>query len=158
VHVTIVTLDRDLWKQFEPSAPPPESRLRALERLRVAGVPTSVFLAPIVPGLTDRPEQLAAVIRAAADHGATAVWPGLLRLAPGVKEWFLAFLRKEYPRLAASYERGYGTGTNAPPAYRERVEARVEVARSRIEFAPRVEPEPACLRERQLAFDWPVLY
>ena len=87
---------------------------------------------PIVPGLTDHPESLAAVIRAAADHGASAVWPGVLRLAPGVKEWFLAFLGENHPRLLASYQRGYANGANAPPAYRERLETQVAAVRSTV--------------------------
>ncbi|HVC33146.1 MAG TPA: radical SAM protein [Chloroflexota bacterium] len=134
VHVSLITLDPVLWPLIEPGTPPPFSRLRALERLRAAGIPASVFLAPILPGLTDRPKHLEAVVRAAAEHGATGVWPGTLRLAPGVKEWFLGFLRRDFPELAASYERGYGHGANAPPAYRERVAQRVEAIKGQVAF------------------------
>ncbi|HEX5417966.1 MAG TPA: radical SAM protein [Chloroflexota bacterium] len=134
VHFSLISLDAGLIRHLEPGAPPPGSRLRAIERLAAAGVPVSLFLMPIVPGLTDRPESLAAVVRAGAERGAFAVWPGALRLAPGVKEWFLDFLAANYPRLLASYQRGYATGANPPPAYRERVEARVAEARATIEL------------------------
>lgn len=134
VNLSLITLDRDLWRRIEPGAPPPASRLRALERLRASDIPVNVFLAPILPGLTDKPEHLAAVLRAAADHGATAVWPSTLRLAPGVKEWFVGFLRRDFPKLAACYERGYSRGANAPANYRERINQRIEVAKREVTF------------------------
>lgn len=136
VHISLITLDRDLWRRVEPGTPPPAQRLRAIERLRAAGIPVSVFLAPILPGLTDRPESLAAVIRAAAAHGASGVWPGVLRLGPGVKEWFLAFLGREFPHLLASYRRGYATGANAPQAYQERLGQRLERLLAQVTFPP----------------------
>ena len=150
IYLSLITLDLDLWRRLEPGAPPPASRLRVLDRLRAAGIPTSVFLAPIVPGLTDRPEQLSAVIRAAADHGATGVHPGVLRLAPGIKEWFLEYLQRDYPQLAASYERGYRWGANPPPAYRERIDARIATARAGVEFAPPTAEGHRRLAGRQL--------
>ncbi len=140
VHVSLITLDRDLCRRLEPSTPPPASRLRVLARLRAAGIPVSVFLAPIVPGVTDGEAALAEVVRAAAEHGAGAVWPGVLRLAPGVKDWFLAFLQREFPHLAASYARGYATGANAPRTYRDRVGQRVMAATAAVTFTPAPEP------------------
>lgn len=136
IHISLITLDHDLWQRVEPGTPPPSSRLRALERLRAAGVPAGVFLMPILPGITDRPELLEPVVRAAAEHGATSVSAGVLRLVPGVKEWFLSFLRRDFPHLAASYERGYARGRSAPPAYRERVVERVEAIKQRVVFRP----------------------
>jgi DNA repair photolyase len=149
VHVSLITLDLDLWKRIEPSAPIPKSRLRAIERLSAVGIQTSVFLMPVLPGLTDGPEQLASVIRAAADHGATRVISGPLRLAPGVKEWFFGFLQEQFPRLAASYERGYGPRTEVPGWYRVKLEDRIAVASKDVAFtaldsprsAPRVGPQ-----------------
>jgi DNA repair photolyase len=151
VHVSLITLDLDLWKKVEPGAPHPKSRLRAIERLSAAGVPTSVFLMPVLPGLTDRSEQLASVVRAAAEHGATRVVSGPLRLAPGVKEWFFGFLQAQFPRLAASYERGYGPRTEVPGWYRDQLKNRFAVASKDIVFlavdspisVPRVGPQLA---------------
>jgi DNA repair photolyase len=150
LHLSLITLDRDLWQRLEPGAPPPASRLRALERLRAAGVPASVFLMPIVPGITDRPDQLAAVIRAAADHGASEVHPAMLRLAPGVKEWFYAFLEAHFPHLLANYQRGYGPGSNVPTAYAQRLERRVAAAKEGIQFLPVIPLERAPASGRQL--------
>jgi DNA repair photolyase len=136
VHVSLITLDPELWKRVEPGAPPPKSRLRAIERLSSAGIPTSVFLMPVLPGITDHPEQLRSVIRAAAEHGATRVSSGSLRLAPGVKEWFFGFLREQFPRLAANYEQGYGPRSEAPGWYRTKVQERVAAESQKIVFSP----------------------
>src|SRR5579859_1353015 len=57
VYLSLATMDPDLIRRLEPGSPPPTSRLRVLERLRAAGIRTSVLLMPIIPGITDRPEQ-----------------------------------------------------------------------------------------------------
>src|SRR4030095_14962364 len=74
VHVSIPTLDPDIWKKTEPGTAPPHQRLRAVRQLTDAGIDVGVALAPILPGLSDDPEGLAAAVRAARDHGATRVW------------------------------------------------------------------------------------
>src|SRR5688572_19402904 len=65
VHVSIPTLDRDLWRRTEPGTAPPQQRMRLVRRLVDAGLHAEVGLAPLLPGLSDRPERLTAVIRAA---------------------------------------------------------------------------------------------
>jgi len=67
-----------------------------------------VSLAPILPGLSDRPEQLEAVIRAARDAGATHLWCGALQLKPGTREHFLERLAQDWPELIPRYEQLYG--------------------------------------------------
>jgi DNA repair photolyase len=65
-------------------------------------------MAPILPGLSDRPELLAEVVRAARAAGATGVWANLLHLKPGTREHFLAALERDWPELLPAYERLYG--------------------------------------------------
>lgn len=142
VHISLITLDPHLARRLEPAAPPPQQRLRALERLRAAGIPVTVFLAPILPGITDRPAELAAVVRAAAAHGACAVWPGVLRLAPGVKEWFEQFLEQEFPRLLSGYRRFYAGRSSAPRPYQERVLGTVSALAAVVPWPARP-PRPA---------------
>ena len=143
VHLSLITLERDLWRRLEPGAPPPAARLKALERLRTAGIPVSVFLMPVVPGLTDRPEHLAEVVHAAANCGATGIAVGTLRLAPGLKEWFFRFLGAEYPQFLPDYRRWYGTGTHAPRAYARGIAEAVEVIKEEAAFQPAPErPQP----------------
>ena len=129
VHVSLISLDRDLLKTIEPGAPSPASRLRAVERLSAAGVPVSVNLAPVLPGITDRTEQVEEVVRAAAEHGARDVWTGALRLAPGVKEHFLEVVDRHFPAVAQGYRRWYAAGPNAPTGYQLRIEGQVSAAR-----------------------------
>lgn len=152
VHISLITLDRELWRRIEPGTPPPDSRLRLLERLRASGIRASVFLMPILPGLTDRPAQIEAVVRAAVEHGAIGVSPGALRLAPGVKDWFLGFLRRDFPALATSYERGYARGAEPPPAYRERLSRRVDAITSSVAFASPPVPDSPKRVGRQYSF------
>lgn len=141
VNVSLISLRPEVWRRLEPHTPPPASRLRAVERLAAAGVPVNVFLAPILPGLTDNPEDLGAVIRAAADHGAAGVYPGVLRLGPGIKEFFLEQVGRHFPGLRPYYEALYAGGPNSPPAYRREVAARVEALAGRVSF--KVPPRPA---------------
>src|SRR5438270_9999519 len=92
VTFSIPTLDVEIWRRTEPGTAPPHQRLRALRQLVEAGIQASVGLAPILPGLSDRPELLADVVRAARAAGATGVWANVLYLKPGTKEHFLAAL------------------------------------------------------------------
>jgi DNA repair photolyase len=134
VYFTITTLDPAIWRSFEPGTPPPAQRLAVLRRLAEAGVPTGVFLAPILPGLTDSAEAIDAVAAAAAAHGAGSFGASVLRLAPLVKEHYLDSIGVGNPDLLARYRRAY-PGTTAPAAYRAEIERRVGAARARHGFA-----------------------
>lgn len=129
VNMSLISLDRDLLRRLEPGAPAPANRLRAIERLSQTGIPVSVNLAPVLPGITDQEESIAEVVRAAAEHGASDVWTGTLRLAPGVKEHFMEIVEREFPHLESGYRRLYGSGTNAPTPYQLKVEGQVRVSR-----------------------------
>jgi len=107
VTFSIPTLDDAVWRTTEPGTAPPRQRLRAVERLVEAGIKAGVAMAPILPGLSDRPEQLAAVVRAARQAGATHVWANLLYLQPGTREHFLAELARDWPEELARYRRLY---------------------------------------------------
>jgi DNA repair photolyase len=104
VTFSIPTLDREVWRRTEPGTAPPHQRLRALERLVAAGIRTSVGMAPILPGISDRPEQLAEVVRAARDAGACGIWANVLYLQPGTREHFLESLERQWPELLPKYE------------------------------------------------------
>jgi DNA repair photolyase len=107
VTFSIPTLDEAVWRQTEPGTAPPRQRLRALERLVGAGIRASVGMAPILPGISDRPEQLAAVVRAAREAGACGIWANVLYLTPGTREHFLASLAESWPELLSEYRRLY---------------------------------------------------
>jgi DNA repair photolyase len=107
VTFSVPTLDENVWRRTEPGTAPPRQRLRALSRLVEAGIRVSVGMAPILPGISDRPEQLAAVVRAAREAGACGIWANVLNLRPGTREHFLESLGRDWPELLPEYERLY---------------------------------------------------
>jgi len=153
ITFSVPTLDPDIWRFTEPGTAPPASRLRALRTLVDAGLKVGVGMAPILPGLTDRPEGLEAVILAARDAGATGAWANLLYLRPGTREHFLGQLAKEWPELLPRYEALYadraylGKEDTEPIRRTVRELARKHDLRDRrtIRLEPDAEPE-------QLAF------
>lgn len=116
VTFSVPTLDRDVWRTTEPGTAPPQQRLRALAALVDAGIEANVGMAPILPGLSDRPEQLAEVVRAARAAGATSIWANLLYLRPGTKEHFLEALAHDWPEQLERYEDLYANGAYLPRA------------------------------------------
>ncbi len=109
VDVSVGTLDEDVWRLTEPGTPHPRQRLRAVEKLLEAGVPSGVLMGPVLPGLSDAPEQLAEVADACKAIGVRPSGPVPLHLRPGVKEHVLAWAREHRPDLAQQYERTYRT-------------------------------------------------
>jgi DNA repair photolyase len=101
---SIPTLDERVWRVTEPTTPHPRQRLRALRHLVDAGVKVGVGMAPILPGLSDKPELIADVVRAARDHGATGVWGAVVNLREGTREHFLNVLAREWPELLPEYQ------------------------------------------------------
>jgi DNA repair photolyase len=112
---SIGTLDEDVWRSTEPGTPSPKARIEALRTLVGAGIPTSVLIAPILPGISDRPDQLRAVVERALDAGASSVSPIMLHLRPGVGEEFMPWLREHHPDLVERYERMYRTPYGPKP-------------------------------------------
>ena len=100
VVFSVPTLDEEVWRRTEPGTPPPRRRLEALTRLVEAGVNASVGMAPILPGISDSPEQLEQVVRAAREAGATGVWANVLYLRPGTREHFFEALAQRLARRA----------------------------------------------------------
>jgi DNA repair photolyase len=119
VHVSLITLDRALARRIEPRSPTPEARLRAVAQLAAAGVDVGINCMPVLPGITDRPRDLAALVRRAAEAGASHVAAGALRLQPAARDRYLPWLAEEFPALAARYRATYARGHYAGDAYRQ---------------------------------------
>jgi DNA repair photolyase len=137
VTFSIPTLDEDVWRKTEPSTAHPRQRLRALKELVDAGIKASVGMAPILPGISDRPEQLAEVVRAAREAGATGVWANLLFLRPGTREHFLEHLAEDWPELVPLYEELYASRAYLPAQHTKPVRAQVADLARRFEIADR---------------------
>jgi DNA repair photolyase len=137
-NLSIGTLDEEVWRRSEPGTPHPRARMAAVKQLVAAGIPCGILMAPILPGISDSPEQLRAVVRAAADAGATHLTPITLHLRRGVKEEFMPWLEETYPELVAGYQRLY-RGAIAPKAVREEIsnQVRAEKRRHRAFASPR---------------------
>jgi DNA repair photolyase len=129
-NLSIGTLDEEVWRRSEPGTPHPKARMAAVKQLVEAGIPCGILMAPILPGISDSPEQLRAVVRAAADAGASHLTPLTLHLRPGVKEEFMPWLEEAYPELVPDYRRLY-RGSNAPRAVREELAGRVQAEKRR---------------------------
>ncbi|MGH9126336.1 MAG: radical SAM protein [Acidimicrobiales bacterium] len=166
VNFSIGTLDRDVWRLTEPGTPPPEKRVEAVRRFSEAGISCGVLVAPILPGLSDHPEQIRAVVEASAEAGASSISAVPLHLRPGVREHYLDWLGRARPDLLALHEERFGRGSYQPKAVQEDISAVVaEVLARRQPLAPtpyrrRTAPAPSPTTEEpeesgnaQLTFD-----
>jgi DNA repair photolyase len=152
VNFSIPTLDPDVWRKTEPGTAPPRQRLRALKQLVNAGIKAGVGMAPILPGISDRPDQLAEVVRAAREAGATHLWANVLFLRPGTREHFLEQLARDWPEELERYERLYAGRAYLKGQEAQEVRGRVAELRERHGIADRriVRAQPAP-EPRQLA-------
>ena len=107
VNVTITTLDTSLARLLEPRAPRPELRLKAVRAIADAGIPVGVFPNPIMPLITDQPERLDRLAKAARDQGATYFGGGVLFLMPCSRKVFFPFVEKNFPHLLRRYREKY---------------------------------------------------
>src|SRR6185437_10985287 len=121
VNCTVTTTDADLARILEPRAPRPDLRLEALRKLREAGIGAGVICAPVLPGITDSPRQLEAVVRAAAEANANYVYANPLFLKPCSAAVFMPFLRENFPELVTDYEQRFKGRAFLAPAYRKRI-------------------------------------
>ena len=153
VYVSLPTLDERVWRTTEPGTAPPRSRLEAIKRLAVAGIDVGVGIAPILPGLSDAPEQLHAVVRAARAAGARTTWASVVHLRPGVREHFLEALARDWPeeleRYAELYRRRAYLGAEETKPVRSAVAALAKEHgirdRRKVRLAPPPEPEQLSL-------------
>jgi DNA repair photolyase len=153
VTFSIPTLDEEVWKRTEPSTAHPRQRLKAVKELVDAGVKASVGMAPILPGISDSPEQLREVVRAAREAGATGIWANLLFLRPGTREHFLAHLAADWPEQLPFYEQLYAGKAYLGAAETKPIRAQVSALarqhgiqdRRKVRLKPPPEPEQLSL-------------
>ena len=149
-NVSVGFVDADVWRSVEPGTPNPRRRLEACATLNDNGVGCGVLMAPILPYLTDSPDQLERTVKEIAQSGATHVAPIVLHLRPGAREWWLAWLSHEHPRLVPRYLELYGRGAYAPKRYQDHITGLVKelaerhgVGRATPAKARRVPARPA---------------
>jgi DNA repair photolyase len=151
VNLSITTLRTRLARILEPRAPRPDQRLRAVQELRRAGIAAGVFAMPILPGITDREEDLDALAHAASDAGAQWFAASVLFLMPSAQKQFLPFLDAKFPKLARRYREWFSRAAYAPENYRQVISARVAALRKKYGLGVRpLDPGRLPEPERQL--------
>ena len=123
--VSLAIWDDELHAALEPGVPTPRARLDLVKALTDAGLPCGVFLAPVLPGLTDGVDHLDAAIGSIAAAGATGVTVIPLHLRPGAREWFMAWLTEAHPELVPRYQQLYARRAYVPAEYRTWLAQRV---------------------------------
>jgi DNA repair photolyase len=117
VNITITTLKTELARILEPRAPRPDLRMEAVQKLNQAGISAGVSCAPLMPGITDSPRDLEALVRATAKAGGKHIFANPLFLKPCSAAVFLPFLEKEFPQLVETYRKRYKHGAFLPASY-----------------------------------------
>ncbi len=152
INISIPTLDLDVWRKTEPGTAPPRQRLRAVRTLTDAGVKVNVGIAPILPGISDRAEQLEEVVKAAKAAGAIGLWANLLHLRPGTREHFLSHLSNDWPELVEYYRRLYRGQAYLSHDQTRPAQRRVAALRAAYDIAePAPEPNARTSQARQLS-------
>lgn len=110
VQMTLTTMDERLCRILEPNVSTTAERIHALKVFHEEGIPTVVWLCPILPFLNDTPENIQGIVNACADAGVKGIINfGMgLTLREGNREYFYAQLDRHFPGLKESYIRTYG--------------------------------------------------
>jgi DNA repair photolyase len=119
--LSVPTLDERAWRATEPHTPNPAARLEAVRELTAAGIPTSVLVAPLMPGINDDPRAVREIVAMARAAGARHVTPVALHLRSGVREVFMDWLAAQRPELVEAYAELYHDGAYLPGAERRRL-------------------------------------
>jgi DNA repair photolyase len=143
IGVSLAVHDDELQRRLEPGTPGVAARLELVRAVRAAGLPCGVFLAPVLPALTDSVAHLDRALRSLAEAGATGVTVVPLHLRPGAREWFLRWLEAEHPELLPRYRVMYGRGAYVSADYRRWLRRRVRplLARHGLDGSARIEPD-----------------
>ena len=143
VAISVTTLDRRVARAMEPRAATPAKRLDAIRQLTDAGIPVTVMVAPVVPGLTDH--EIEAILDAARQAGAGEAGYVMLRLPLEIKELFREWLGQEFPDRAKrvigllqsmhggqDYVAAFGHRQRGSGPYADQIAQRFRLARRRL--------------------------
>ncbi len=143
VALSVTTLDRKLARTMEPRAATPTKRLETIKQLSEAGIPTSVMVAPIVPGLTD--QELERILDSARAAGAREAGYVVLRLplevAPIFKDWLLRHYPDRYRHVMSlirsmrdgkDYDSEWGKRMKGAGPYAWQIGRRFEITAKRL--------------------------
>jgi DNA repair photolyase len=146
VAISVTTLDRRVARAMEPRAASPPKRLEAIRQLTTAGIPVTVMVAPIIPGLTDY--EIENILEAAQNAGARDAGYVMLRLPLEIKDLFREWLADEFPDRAKrvigllqsmhggrDYVATFGHRQRGSGPYADQIAQRFKLARRRLGMA-----------------------
>lgn len=136
IHISIASVDAELLRRLEARSPAPHARIRALKGLVDGGIRAGIMMAPIVPGISDSREQLAAVMQAGKAAGAHYVHGAALRLGPAARARFLPHLAHEFPEMLGRYTRRYARDDSPGKEYTDALTARLRSLQREYGFEP----------------------
>ncbi len=131
LSITVTTLRGDLARILEPRAPRPDLRLEAVAGLAAAGLRAHVSLAPVMPRINDALDELEALVAAAAQAGAGALWSQVLFLRRSSSKRFFPFLQEHFPALLPTYQRLYGPNPQPLRNYTAAIQAHLRSLKQR---------------------------
>ena len=110
VQMTLTTFDDDLCKKLESNVCNTKRRIEVLEKMQERGIPTIVWLTPILPFINDTEENVLAILKECSRVGVKGIIDfGMgLTLREGDREYYYAALDKHFPRLSRQYMMKYG--------------------------------------------------
>lgn len=117
IAVTVTTVDKSLSSLLEPLASSPEKRFSVLQAFKNTAVITGIHMMPILPFLTDSPQNLEQIMSLAAECEVDYALPGILYLRGETRKHFFDFLELNFPELTDSYHKLYAKG-EADRAYK----------------------------------------
>lgn len=151
--MSLITVDEDLARALEPDVPSPSQRLRAVEELARQGVPVSVAIAPVMPGLTDSDAQLHDLIQAIYDHGGRLGYHQAFKMYADTRRTLFNWLAQEHPYLLSWYQRMYGADSHALQAYERQLAARIaRIHESIVSHTPESSHSPPAGGQLRLEF------
>ena len=145
--ISLPTMNADLKRIMEPRVPSAAARLKAMEELTVAGVPTSVLVAPVIPAINDH--EIEHILKTAADAGACQAHYIFLRLPHELKGLFNEWLQTHFPARAnrvsslirqssggSDYDHRFGVRQTGRGPYAEMIATRFKAASRRYGVDP----------------------
>ncbi|SCX85156.1 SPL family radical SAM protein [Butyrivibrio sp. INlla14] len=130
VQITLTTYDDELCKIIEPNVCNTKRRIQVLKKMQERGIPTVVWLSPILPYINDTKDNITAILNECAEAGVKGIINfGMgLTLREGDREYYYAALDKHFPGLKEKYIKKYGNSYNlVSPNAKELTEAFYEI-------------------------------
>jgi DNA repair photolyase len=134
VNISLISMDERLLRGLEPRASSPKARLEALRQISAAGIPSGLFMMPIIPGLTDSLNTLESVVREALQHGAQYLCSSILFLRKSSQLIFHTYLQDNHPELCYRYQELFAGRREVSQSYRRVVQTRVNALKEKYGF------------------------